>query len=125
MAATGPARPSHMSSMMHARLLTLGSRVCISERRRYLKQPAKSDHVLLLRLKRVEASLRSLTRVLAVIRVEQRCAQLRECREMHSLARVFELSRVQDVVEDRSEPAQLPESCDVQFHVVPPEAKRW
>jgi hypothetical protein len=38
---------------------------------------------------------------------------LRECREIHSLVRVFDFSCVQYVVEDGSETAQLPKRRDV------------
>lgn len=79
----------------------------------------------LLRLDSVEARLRRLIRVLTLIRVEQVRAELRQCSKMYSLVRMLYLSCVQQVVEDRSETAQSPESGVVKFHVGLPFFSRY
>lgn len=79
----------------------------------------------LLRLDCVKARLRRLIRVLTLIRVEQVRAELRQCSKVHSLVRMLYLSCVQQVVEDRSETAQLPESGVVKFHVGLPVFSRY
>jgi hypothetical protein len=65
-------------------------------------QPRRNES---LRLKGVEASLRDLVRVHAVICVEKFWTQLGERREIYSLVRVLDLSCVQYVIEDRREPS--------------------
>lgn len=79
----------------------------------------------LLRLDCVEARLSSLIRVLALIRVEQMRAELRQCSKMYSLLGMLYLTCVQQVVEDRGETAQLPESGVVEFHVGLPVFSRY
>jgi len=72
---------------------------------------------VLLRLDCVKACLRRLIRILALIRVKQVRAELRQGSQMHRLVRVLYLTRVQHVIECRSETAQLPEGGVVKFHV--------
>jgi hypothetical protein len=55
--------------------------------------------------------------ILTLIRLEQVRAELRQCRQMYSLARMPDLTCVQQVVENLSETAQLPEIGVVKFHV--------
>jgi hypothetical protein len=70
----------------------------------------------LLRLSCIEARLCRLIRVLTLIRLEQVRAELRQCGKMYSLVRMLDLTCVQQVVENRSETAQLPEIGVVKFH---------
>jgi hypothetical protein len=52
----------------------------------------------------------------ALIRVGQLGAKLRQLGKLYGLARMLDFSCVKQVVEDRSETAQLPESGVVEFH---------
>ncbi len=55
--------------------------------------------------------------VLTLIRLEQVRAELCQCSKMFSLVRMLDLTCIQQVVENRSETAQVPEIGVVEFHV--------
>src|ERR1700746_1693207 len=69
------------------------------------------------RLECIAPRLLDFLRMQAAISVEQLRAKRCERGEVHCLIRVFDVLRTEDIVEDRSETAQLLEGAGIKFHV--------
>lgn len=68
-----------------------------------------------MRLDCIKVRLRRLIRVLTLIRLEQVRAELCQCSKMYSLVRMLDLTCIQQVVENGSHTAQLPETASPSF----------